>query len=349
MTTSNEQVPEATRLADEWLRETQREVDRRNSAYDHHGMGNTPETLDPLGAKMAAELRRQHAENEALRAGYNAARLEIESLKPQIIPGVQWQCGPLASGFTAPHPATKSQADSQPVPVPRWDEMIRQQFPDMPPKGWSDTLIRRYMTRELDAYRAARAPADSVTTPAVERENLALHRMLCVAHAGAAAYMDDGEAQDSRELPIIDFLRDTPDEIQDKLQKHMLNKLTDGTASKQVDAARHFFDAGWKACANFCDRDDVRFDGIVGHRGCPQFEEAFRAARKQYTDRASHWRAPAQAAPVREEREAFKAAHRHLELDEVPDAWGQPTFKHSHVEASWLGWIARAARKQGGV
>lgn len=51
--------------------------------------------------------------------------------------------------------------------------------------------------------------------------------------------------------------------------------------SVQEDAARHFFDAGWKACANFCDRDDVRFDGIVGHRGCPQFEEAFRAARKQ--------------------------------------------------------------------
>lgn len=51
--------------------------------------------------------------------------------------------------------------------------------------------------------------------------------------------------------------------------------------ASQGDAARRFFDAGWKACANFCDRDDVRFDGIVGHRGCPQFEEAFRAARKQ--------------------------------------------------------------------
>lgn len=32
---------------------------------------------------------------------------------------------------------------------------------------------------------------------------------------------------------------------------------------------------------NICDRDDVRFDGLVGHRGCPQFEEAFREARKQ--------------------------------------------------------------------
>ena len=56
---------------------------------------------------------------------------------------------------------------------------------------------------------------------------------------------------------------------------------TTQAASVQEDAARHFFDAGWKACANFCDRDDVRFDGIVGHRGCPQFDEAFRAARKQ--------------------------------------------------------------------
>lgn len=43
------------------------------------------------------------------------------------------------------------------------------------------------------------------------------------------------------------------------------------------------------------------------------------------------------------ERENFKAAHPHLELDEVPDAWGRPAFKHSHVEASWLGWKARAS------
>ena len=44
-----------------------------------------------------------------------------------------------------------------------------------------------------------------------------------------------------------------------------------------------------------------------------------------------------------QERIAFKDAHRHLELYEVPDAWGRPMFKHSHVEASWLGWIARAS------
>lgn len=47
-----------------------------------------------------------------------------------------------------------------------------------------------------------------------------------------------------------------------------------------------------------------------------------------------------------QERIAFKDAHRHLELDEVPDAWGRPKFKHSHVEASWLGWKAHASHWQ---
>jgi len=77
--------------------------------------------------------------------------------------------------YTAPQPTPTPQADGQPAPVPRWDEMIRQQFPDMPPKGWSDTLIRRYMARELDAYRAARAalvsqqPAPSVAAAFQQR------------------------------------------------------------------------------------------------------------------------------------------------------------------------------------
>ena len=34
--------------------------------------------------KAVAELRRQHAEIETLRAGYSAARLEIESLKERV-------------------------------------------------------------------------------------------------------------------------------------------------------------------------------------------------------------------------------------------------------------------------
>lgn len=43
------------------------------------------------------------------------------------------------------------------------------------------------------------------------------------------------------------------------------------------------------------------------------------------------------------ERLLFREQFRHLELDEVPDAWGRPQFKHSHVDAIWHGWRQRAA------
>ena len=49
----------------------------------------------------------------------------------------------------------------------------------------------------------------------------------------------------------------------------------------QEDAAREtrrMFDAGWKAAALFCDREDVAADGIIGFGACPQFEAAFSAA-----------------------------------------------------------------------
>ena len=76
--------PEALRLADEWRRKTQNEAGRRNSACDHYGMDNTPENVDPLGAKMAAELRRLSAENELLGSAADKLRLawrdEVQAL-----------------------------------------------------------------------------------------------------------------------------------------------------------------------------------------------------------------------------------------------------------------------------
>ena len=55
-----------------------------------------------------------------------------------------------------------------------------------------------------------------------------------------------------------------------------------------LDEARRLFDAGWKAAALFCDREDVAADGIIGFGACPQFEAAFSAAqpvaREQLTD-----------------------------------------------------------------
>ncbi|WP_088146977.1 hypothetical protein [Achromobacter denitrificans] len=46
-----------------------------------------------------------------------------------------------------------------------------------------------------------------------------LRRMLCAQYAGALAYMDDGEAQDARAMPVIDFLRDSLDEIERKMRE----------------------------------------------------------------------------------------------------------------------------------
>ena len=45
-----------------------------------------------------------------------------------------------------------------------------------------------------------------------------------------------------------------------------------------LDEARRLFDAGWKAAALLCDREDVVADGIIGFGACPQFEAAFSAA-----------------------------------------------------------------------
>ena len=49
-------------------------------------------------------------------------------------------------------------------------------------------------------------------------------------------------------------------------------------AREPLDEARRMFDAGWKAAAMFCDREDVAADGIIGFGASPQFEAAFSAA-----------------------------------------------------------------------
>jgi hypothetical protein len=96
------QHPEAPRLADELdaVPET----------------GADPQTIQ----EAAAELRRQHARIAELEARIKTmaeehadelmvAHLDGRMRAEQAIPGVQWQCGPQANGFTAP------QADSQPA------------------------------------------------------------------------------------------------------------------------------------------------------------------------------------------------------------------------------------------
>ena len=60
------QQPEALRLAEQ---------------YDY---GDPAAHSNTWKVAVCTELRRQHVENETLRAGYAAARLEIESLKAQL-------------------------------------------------------------------------------------------------------------------------------------------------------------------------------------------------------------------------------------------------------------------------
>lgn len=89
--TPHGQVPEALRLADEWRRKTQREADRRNSAYDHYGMNNAPETVDPLGSKIAAELRRQHTRIAELEAQIEALSVvQALSAAPAVDDPTRW-------------------------------------------------------------------------------------------------------------------------------------------------------------------------------------------------------------------------------------------------------------------
>jgi hypothetical protein len=59
-------------------------------------------------------------------------------------------------------------------------------------------------------------------TSKVERQ---LRRLLCVALCGFGAYMDDGEASDCSVQPAIDFLRDTPEEIERKVRERNFARM----------------------------------------------------------------------------------------------------------------------------
>lgn len=55
-----------------------------------------------------------------------------------------------------------------------------------------------------------------------EKENHELRAMLAFAHCGNALYSDDGELQDTRETPWIDWRRDSIDKIQRKLIERLV-------------------------------------------------------------------------------------------------------------------------------
>lgn len=75
----------------------------------------------------------------------------------------------------------------------------------------------------------------------------------------------------------------------------------------------------------------------------PDADDAARTAAQPETAHqvATQPTAPSMTLPA--ERSLFKEQFRHLDLEEMPDAWGRPVFKHSHVDAIWHGWRQRAA------
>lgn len=58
--------------------------------------------------------------------------------------------------------------------------------------------------------------AEQFMQPKARYEKI-LRKLLAVRVAGAFGYYDDGELQDSTTAPFIDFLRDSPEEIERKL------------------------------------------------------------------------------------------------------------------------------------
>jgi hypothetical protein len=179
--------------------------------------------------------------------------------------------------------------------------------------GLHTNTVREACRAGLKAALAAAPPTAQAAPAAVavpSESEKAIRRLLCNVYAGPLAYMDDGEAQDSRALPCIDFMRDSAGEIRAKMQRRGLKNLSSAAPQPPVDVvrvcpecdiadcrhmraapavapaqaaqwdalARRLFDAGWKASARYCGRDDVVADGIIGFGACPQFEAEFAAA-----------------------------------------------------------------------
>lgn len=59
-----------------------------------------------------------------------------------------------------------------------------------------------------------------------EKEIESLRHLCGALYAGPALYLDDGEIQDNRDTPFIDFLRDPPEEIRQKIITRAQNKAT---------------------------------------------------------------------------------------------------------------------------
>lgn len=122
-----------------------------------------------------------------------------------------------------------------------------------------------------------------------------------------------------------------------ELQAMIIARCVEKDQAERVYAFRR------KGLEDFCTCDEARYEELSNKPHLFETRIFYTAPQPSTTAQAAE---SVPAVEREQERIAFKDAHRHLGLDEVPDAWGRPMFKHSHVEASWLGWIARASHGQ---
>lgn len=120
-------------------------------------------------------------------------------------------------------------AQEQPAPVvpPGWKLVPEVPTVEMNRAAYDAFKATGHVGSILSAMLAAApthpTPAERAEQPLAEQE---LRELLARSVAGAALYADDGELQDSSELPAIDFKRDAPGEIARKLTDRGLTRLT---------------------------------------------------------------------------------------------------------------------------
>ena len=177
--TPHGQVPDALRIADEF---------KLCSEYD-----SIPSIIDI--EKAEAELRRLHAENVTLQQGYNAARLEIDSLQARVqelgtapTPTKEQQAAPKAS------PATQQAGEKCPscrngdlyactCPFPTSRNATTAHAAESVPAREHDLQdvlcgccgYMTYHREHMGCIRAARAPAESVQRDAERLDWLEQH------------------------------------------------------------------------------------------------------------------------------------------------------------------------------
>ena len=87
-----------------------------------------------------------------------------------------------------------------------------------------DVLIRA-AEEELRIVSGER-PSSDETTAKPNKDEMTLRRLLAIAYSGfERLYTDDGELQDGSEVPVIDYVRDSVDDIQRKIHQRGATKV----------------------------------------------------------------------------------------------------------------------------